>query len=258
MREQFTVRAAVSVVIMSIVLSVLLTSGAAFLLQNNGGGTFIRPVTLIFGESVLLVPVFIFLARRTNNIRRVLRINAVPATTLGITVIFSLGVVVWADEVDRLITSVFPPPDWLPQLLRADDPVSLLLIFLGAVILAAVAEEILFRGFLQSVLENHWKNVTRAVLITSLLFAVIHFNPSGMIQIYLLAILMGYLAWRTNSVFPSIVMHGINNGLAFTFINWGEYLEPWYAWRGHVSPVILIGGAVLTVIGFRRLSNSRG
>lgn len=257
MKERFTVKEAVAIVILSILLSALLTSVAIFLFQNDGGEPFLRPVTLIFGESILLVPLFILLVKRKGNIRRVLRINSVPTATLGITVIFSLGVVVWADEVDRLISSVFPPPEWLPQLLRADDSLSLLLIFLGAVVLAAVAEEILFRGFLQHMLERHWKDVTRAVLITSLLFAVIHFNPSAVIQIYLLAILMGYLAWRTDSVVPSIIMHGINNFLAFTFINWGQHLEPWYGWRGHVSPVILTGGAALTFIGFRQLSNQK-
>lgn len=258
MNELFTIRTAFGIVIISLLLSGFLTSGAILLLQDKGGAFFIGPLALILGELLLILPLLILLVRRTTNIRRALRINTVPPITLGMTAIFSMGVVVLADEVDRLISFVLPPPDWLHGVLesfQADNLVSLLLIFLGTVLLSAVVEEILFRGFLQRILENHWKDVTRAVLITSLFFAIIHLNPSWVIQIYLLALLMGYLAWRTNSVFPSIVLHGINNCLAFTFINWGEHLEPWYSWRGHVSPVILTGGAALAIIGFRRLSN---
>lgn len=258
MNELLTVRKAVGIVILCLVLSGLVSSGAIALLKDTSSPTVLAPVVLILGELLLVVPLFIFLTRRTANIRHALRLRSVPATTLGVTALLSLGVVVWADEIDRLLSFVLPPPEWLPQMLqalKATGPLSLLIIFLGAVLLSAVAEEILFRGFLQRVLEKHFKDVTRAVLMTSLFFAVIHFNPSWVIQIYLLAILMGYLAWRTNSVFPSIVMHGINNTLAFTFINWGEHLESWYAWRGHVSPVILTGGAALTVIGFKQLSH---
>jgi len=258
MNELFTIRTAFGIVILSLLLSGFLTSGAILFIQSNSGVTFTGPLTLIFGELFLVLPLFIILTRRTKNIRQAIRMNTVPPSTLGLTAIFSLGVVVWTDEVDRLISSLIPSPKWLPEVLeslRADDLLSLLLLFIGTVLLSAISEEILFRGFLQRIMEYHWKDVTRAVLMTSLFFAIIHFNPSWMIQIYLLAVLMGYLAWKTNSIFPSIVMHGINNCLAFTFLNWGEHLEPLYTWRGHVSPIILSGGAALVVIGFKRLSH---
>ena len=257
MNELFTIKTAFGIVILSLLLSGFLTSGAILLLQNSGGAYFIGPIALIVGECLLVVPLFLILARRTQNFRQVIRFNAVSATTLKTTAFFSLGVIVWADEIDRLISSIIPTPEWLPEVLeslRTDDPLSLFLTFLGTVLLSAVAEEILFRGFLQQVLEKHWKDITRAVLITSLFFAIIHFNPSWVIQIYMLAVLMGFLAWKTNSIFPSIVMHGLNNGFAFTFLNWGEHLEPWYMWRGHVSPFILTAGAVLATVSFKRLS----
>ena len=88
-------------------------------------------------------------------------------------------------------------------------------LFLSVVIVAPIGEEIVFRGFLQKFLEDYWKDITRAVLVTSLFFAMIHFNPFWTIQIYLLGVVLGFLAWKTKSVFPSIMLHSINNGTAY-------------------------------------------
>ncbi|MFQ6673743.1 MAG: lysostaphin resistance A-like protein [Fidelibacterota bacterium] len=258
MKSPFTARAAFGIVVLSLLLSGFVTSGAILLFQTSLTPRFAAPISLMVGELLLIVPLLVLLTRRTANVRQVLRINSVPLSTVGVTALFSLGVAVWADEIDRIITLLIPPPDWvrdIMQTVRGEDPMSLVLLFCGAVIFAAVAEESLFRGFLQQTLEKHWKDVTRAVLVTSLFFAIIHFNPWLVIQIYLLGVLMGYLAWRTDSVLPSMVFHGINNGLAFAFANWGDHLEAWYTWRGHVSPLVLTGGVALTVIGFRRIAD---
>lgn len=257
MNNPFTARTAFGIVILSLLLSTLLTSVVIVLLQDSSPDSLFSPGVLILGEFLLLLPLLIFITRRTDDVRSALRLNLVPRRMLGLSVIVSLGVVVWTDELDRLVVRFLPMPNWTEQFLgflRGDDPLSLLLLFFGSVVVAAAAEEILFRGFLQNVLENYWKDVTRAILITSLFFAFIHMSPSWVIQIYLLALVMGYLAWRSNSVFPSMILHGINNFLAFLFVNWGEYFESWYVWRGHVSPFILTGGAALTYIGFRNMT----
>ena len=99
--------------------------------------------------------------------------------------------------------------------MQPDSILGYLFLFLAVVIIAPIGEEILFRGFLQRFLEKHWKDITKAVLVTSLFFALIHFNPYWTIQIYILGIFLGYLSWKTKSVIPSILLHGLNNGTAF-------------------------------------------
>ena len=69
--------------------------------------------------------------------------------------------------------------------MQPESTLGLLFLFLAVVVMAPIGEEVVFRGFLQSFREQ-WKDVTRAVLITSLFFAMIHFNPYWTIQIYLL------------------------------------------------------------------------
>jgi membrane protease YdiL (CAAX protease family) len=251
----FTVRGAFILVTLSLLFSGFLTS-ALILLVDPAGQAFL-PSTLIVGELLLVVPLIIILTRSKVNLGETLRINPVSKRTLLLSALISCGIVVWADELERIIALIIPPPQWLDQLgqfLAVDNPLSLTLIFIGAVPLAAFSEEVLFRGFLQQVLEKQWQDVTRAVLVGSLFFAVIHLIPYWAVQIYLLGLVMGYLAWITNSIFPSMVLHGINNGIAFSFANWGDFFEGWYDWNGHVSPLILAIGTTMTIFGFRQLN----
>jgi membrane protease YdiL (CAAX protease family) len=232
--------------------------GTSYLFRDSENAHIATYAGIILGEILLILPaIFILSGRKNIRIRTQLRLNPVPISILLLTVIISIGVTVLADELDRLLEFIIPPPDWvyeLMQTMRGEDTVSRFLLFIGVVLTAAITEELLFRGFLQHILEKQWKDITKAVLVTSLFFAVIHFNPWWVIQIYLLGVLLGYLAWRTNSVFPSMIFHGINNGLAFMFANWGEHIDSWYSWKGHVSPLVLIGGTLIAVVGFKRLT----
>ena len=253
----FTARGAFILVTLSLLFSGFLTS-ALILLFDPAGQAFL-PSTLIVGELLLVVPLIVILTRNTVNLRETLRINPVSRRTLLLSVLLSCGIVAWADELERIVALIIPPPQWLDQLgqfLRVEDPLSLTLIFIGAVPLAAFSEEVLFRGFLQQVLEKQWKDVTRAVLVGSLFFAFVHLIAYWAIQIYLLGVIMGYLAWITNSIFPSMILHGINNGIAFSFANWEDFFEGWYTWNGHVSPLILAIGTTMTIIGFKQLNRT--
>ena len=66
---------------------------------------------------------------------------------------------------------------------------------------------------------------------------------------------MGYMAWVTNSIFPSMILHGINNGIAFSFANWRPFFDGWYDWNGHVSPIILSLGIAIVIFSFKQFSS---
>ena len=173
----------------------------------------------------------------------------------------SLGTIILSDEVDRLVGMVFPIPDYIEKLaefVQFDTPLYALLLILATVIIAPFCEEVLFRGFLQQFLENHWKDVTKAILITSMFFAAFHMNPGWIIQIYLLGIILGYLAWRTGSVFPGLILHSLNNGLALIIQN---IQVPWinyYTWKNHVSPLFLLLALFLFYRGYKTINSNLG
>ena len=124
--------------------------------------------------------------------------------------------------------------------MQPDSTLGHLFLFLAVVIVAPIGEEIVFRGFLQKFLENYWKDITRAVLVTSLFFAMIHFNPYWTIQIYLLGVVLGFLAWKTKSVVPSIILHSINNGVAYLLSIFDDTSLNFYLWNKQVSPIFIL------------------
>jgi membrane protease YdiL (CAAX protease family) len=87
---------------------------------------------------------------------------------------------------------------------------------LGAVI-PAIAEEVLFRGFLQRSLEEIHPP-TKAIIITSLVFATVHFNPIAFVPLALIGCFLGYCAYHTQSLALPIVIHFFNNALAVVFM----------------------------------------
>ena len=138
--------------------------------------------------------------------------------------------------------------------MQPESTLGLIFLFLAVVVMAPIGEEVVFRGFLQKFLEEYWKDITRAVLITSLFFAMIHFNPYWTIQIYLLGVVLGFLSWKTKSVIPSIILHSINNGMAFISTVYDEYNVNFYLWGNHVSPVFIIIAIYLSYYSMNKIN----
>ena len=173
---------------------------------------------------------------------------------------FSIGLIILSDEFDRLIQVFIPSPNYivdLNNLLQPDSVFGYILLIIAIAIIAPIGEELLFRGFLQQFLEQHWKDITRAILITSLFFSIIHMNPYWFIQIYILGIMLGFLSWKTNSIFPPLILHALNNGTAllFSFIDLEK--NSWYLWNNHVAPWFLILALALVYTGFVGLNKSK-
>lgn len=86
-------------------------------------------------------------------------------------------------------------------------------------LLAPLAEEMVFRGaILRSLLR--WKsNPWVGIVISAILFAVIHMNPAQMPHAFLIGLLLGWMYWRTDSIVPGVVYHWLNNTVAYILYN---------------------------------------
>ena len=95
-----------------------------------------------------------------------------------------------------------------------------LLAFLTLVVIAPVAEEILFRGYLLGKLRKHVP-VWLAILVTSLLFGLVHFAWNVGVDVFALSIVLCLLRISTGRLWPAMLLHMAKNGLAFylLFIN---------------------------------------
>ena len=93
---------------------------------------------------------------------------------------------------------------------------------IAAVIVAPIGEEIIFRGMITKLLLEEYRP-TKAIIISALIFGIIHFNPAQIPGAIIAGILLGWLYYKTRSVIPGIILHFINNAVAvLSTIYFGE------------------------------------
>lgn len=81
-------------------------------------------------------------------------------------------------------------------------------------ILAPIVEEIFFRGFIQEQLQKI-TSAKFAIIIQALIFAFAHLEFKVIIPLTIIGAIMGIVYHKTNSIYPTIIFHSINNSLAF-------------------------------------------
>ncbi len=96
---------------------------------------------------------------------------------------------------------------------------------LAGAIAAPIGEEVFFRGLLYNSLKRRL-NVPLAMVISGMLFALIHFGPLSILVIFPMGMLLAYVYERTQSLWVTITIHSMNNTLAFVtalaFPHFGE------------------------------------
>lgn len=88
---------------------------------------------------------------------------------------------------------------------------------LSIVVIAPVAEEFYFRG----ILFNYFKKRSGKLFIlilTSLIFSIIHFNVPATPTLFILGISLGLIKLTTDSIFITIIMHSIFNCIMLLMI----------------------------------------
>ena len=93
------------------------------------------------------------------------------------------------------------------------------LLMIGVV--AAVGEELVFRGILVRLFREWTGNIHLAVFIPAFLFSALHLQFFGFLPRLLLGVFLGYLFVWTGSLRVPIIIHFINNAFAviFSFFN---------------------------------------
>jgi len=262
MSSTLTIKNVFGIVILSVlsalvVGTIIASVGIVYLPENDNNIT--NFLALFIGQGFMVIPLLLFLTARKESFVDRLRIRKLPFPVILSTLVLSLGIIILVDEFDRIASLLFTPPEYLDQLgymLKFDSFNMAVFLVFGIVVLAPLGEEILFRGFLQKFLEEHWQDVTRAVLVTSLFFAIIHLNPFWLIQIYMLGVILGFLAWRTGSIWAGFILHAANNLVALLFTNYNQVLDDIYTWQGHVAPWILLIGVGCIYVGFNWLNKT--
>lgn len=78
-------------------------------------------------------------------------------------------------------------------------------------IIVPILEELLFRGAIEGHLLRKGWSPKWAIIVSALIFGLIHGNPAQIPFAFLIGLLFGWLYYRTGSLIPGIVGHIINN-----------------------------------------------
>ncbi|HJN75205.1 MAG TPA: CPBP family intramembrane glutamic endopeptidase [Myxococcota bacterium] len=100
--------------------------------------------------------------------------------------------------------------DLLDDALLGSGPLGMVLTGLGAIVLAPIAEEVLFRGYVFRGVSNSWGTVA-AVAVSTLLFAVFHADPLHALGVVVIGVWLGWLRHVTGSIKTCIAAHLLNN-----------------------------------------------
>ena len=118
------------------------------------------------------------------------------------------------------------------------------------VVVAPITEEIFYRGLIQRSLMPFGKGF--AIVISSLIFAVIHGNFMQTPNAFFMGLLLGYAAMKTNSIVLPIILHFANNSIALLSTYATTYNAQWmYSLLSFIMIVSMIFGAIkiVSVIG---------
>ena len=128
-----------------------------------------------------------------------------------------------------------------------------LLMFIALVIAAPILEELIFRGIMLDGLLRIY-SPTKAVIVSSLLFGLIHLNPAQFVGGALVGGFMGWVYVHTRSVLATILIHASFNLTAFAesyFIDVEEAIDMSYAeiLGGTTNYVLVVLGSVVVTLG---------
>ena len=103
--------------------------------------------------------------------------------------------------------------DMVTELLRQMTGGPLWSSFLLTAVFAPIFEEWLCRGMVLRGLLTKMKPVW-AIVVSALFFALIHLNPWQALNAFIIGVVMGYVYYKTGSLWLTMLIHFVNNGTA--------------------------------------------
>lgn len=102
-------------------------------------------------------------------------------------------------------------PELLETLMQMmTNPIGLISVCL----IGPLTEEVIFRGAIERRLLERYKNPWIAIVVSALFFAVAHFNFAQAFTAIIIGIFMGWIYYRTRSIWPTVLIHVVNNTAA--------------------------------------------
>ena len=102
------------------------------------------------------------------------------------------------------------PQDILEKFKELENSIEIIIFVFGSTIIAPIYEELLFRGILFPKLLQK-TNLIWAIVLSSLVFAILHFHLSALLPLFVLSIILSFTYLYTSTIWACISLHALFN-----------------------------------------------
>ena len=205
-----------------------LVAGALIILNRLGAqfsdnATFETIVSAIIYVVCLVVTIALpWLVLEEKTTRDELGLRGLPTwTDIGLAVVgFVLSLIV-AFVLTALMQWILPFVDWDQKQEIGYENIAgtkdMLMAFLALVVIAPIAEEIVFRGWLYGKLRLRISAIP-AIILVSILFGVVHLQANVAVSVFSMSVMMCLIREYTGTIWGGMLVHMLKNGLAYYLI----------------------------------------
>jgi hypothetical protein len=210
----------------------------------------------------LLLPTLYFASKSNLTLRSILRLEKMPDKNLFL---LSFIGIIWLQMFIigfQIVQEHFIPNSLLPfyrefeysleeiykKLFSGNSIIDLIRGLIIGALIPAISEEALFRGFFQKNLE-YKINPVKAIIITSVIFSIIHLNPISFLPLVFIGAYLGFLAYSSNSLIIPVTIHFVNNAIAVIIIFNPKFSEV----EDDFTKIPLIYGILMALLGLLML-----
>lgn len=165
--------------------------------------------TLLASQILLILPALAYIINNKFDLRKTIRFNKLKFSNILLIIVFSYLMIPLMTLIN-LISLLFVKNDIQNtiEVIIKENPLYLSL--LSIALIPCIFEETVYRGIFYN--EYRKVNVIKGILLSALLFALLHMNFNQFFYAFAMGIIFVLLIEATDSIISSMIMHFIING----------------------------------------------
>ena len=173
-------------------------------------------LTSLLTDFFILAYIYLFVIRPKVFTWRQLGLKKVDRQGMGRAFVLFIAVIVVIGILQALLQRLGLP---LQRFTFSTDQGAILALVV-TVFVTPLVEELYFRGFLFKGLLMHNRPWV-AFVVSAGLFALLHPPILAMVDVFVVGLLLAYLVKQTKSIWPSVLVHALNNAVVFGYLLFG-------------------------------------
>jgi membrane protease YdiL (CAAX protease family) len=164
----------------------------------------------------IIAPVYFVTRRFGTGVREQLRMASPRVPQVVYLIVATLCSVVIVDQIYLITQQFSPAPDQYTESLadlRPTTGVAFAVTFVGLCLLVPVAEELVFRGYVQQIFTRNMGAVA-GFLLAGLVFGAVHLNAHLLVSITFFGVFLSFVFYATANLTYTIIAHSLFNTIA--------------------------------------------